>query len=594
MRILMLACLLLLPGLAQAEKRLGLVIGNNDYASVPALEKAEADAEAIAATLDDLGFETTLALNTTRREMNRAISIFTGKIEPGDTAMVFYAGHGVQIAGENYLLPTDIEAGTTVGEDFVKSESVALSDLVQRVKSAGARTTLMFIDACRDNPFEIATGRSIGGTRGLALVAPPEGTFMVFSAGAGQQALDRLAGQDDDPNSVFTRLLLPKLQQSSLELRQLVSELRREVRDLALTQNHPQFPAYYDELLGDFFFSGSRSLRVVAPPQALQVERAPEPEVAPQPDVTRAEPEVAPEPEVTEVEPEAAPVVEDRIKDDFDLVRSVDTAEAYAAFIARYEGRDDLVITLAKSALERLEKEAKAEAEAAKAEARVASRSTPNVAEEAEAKAAEEAPAGETEVAAAEPDPVPSTLPPRPDPAAARREVIRETQRRLAALGCRPGGADGVIGPQTRRAFTTFVEQSGSSLTTNSLGTKRALNELNRSNTRCRIAAAKPKPPQATSLAGQWRFRAQCPLYVNSNGTYAITWTGPNTYSVVIKDNLGQTAWGQFTESNGWVNGANAWSTGARTTYRGRLSADRRSISGSTSVGCNYQAWKVN
>ena len=324
LRVVSLALVLIALALpAAAAQRLALVIGNDGYDEVPALLKAVSDAEAVSGTLDDQGFEVITVLDAPRREMNRRISEFTGRLQPGDTALVFFAGHGVEIDGENYLLPTDIVAPTSGDRDFIKGESIALSRLLDRVRATGARTTIAIIDACRDNPFEASTGRSIGGTRGLGRIAAPEGTFVMFSAGAGQLALDRLSDADTDANSVFTRALLPRLRQPGLELRDLVSDLRVEVRDLARTQNHAQFPAYYDELLGSFYFNPARS----APEEAVPEAPAPTPAPAPQ----------------------------SSIRADFELARGLGTVAAYEAFLARYADQsDDFTVLLAQSLLDEL------------------------------------------------------------------------------------------------------------------------------------------------------------------------------------------------------------------------------------------------
>ncbi|MBT8474227.1 MAG: caspase family protein, partial [Alphaproteobacteria bacterium] len=324
LRVVSLALVLIALALpAAAAQRLALVIGNDGYDEVPALLKAVSDAEAVSGTLDDQGFEVITVLDAPRREMNRRISEFTGRLQPGDTALVFFAGHGVEIDGENYLLPTDIVAPTSGDRDFIKGESIALSRLLDRVRATGARTTIAIIDACRDNPFEASTGRSIGGTRGLGRIAAPEGTFVMFSAGAGQLALDRLSDADTDANSVFTRALLPRLRQPGLELRDLVSDLRVEVRDLARTQNHAQFPAYYDELLGSFYFNPASS----APEEAVAEAPAPTPAPAPQ----------------------------SSIRADFELARGLGTVAAYEAFLARYADQsDDFTVLLAQSLLDEL------------------------------------------------------------------------------------------------------------------------------------------------------------------------------------------------------------------------------------------------
>ncbi|MEX0305120.1 MAG: caspase family protein [Leisingera sp.] len=255
MRFLSVFFFCLLPLSAAAQNRLALVIGNDSYADVPALAKAQADAKAIGAKLNELGFTLVEALDQDRRGLNRKISEFTAQLAPGDTAFVFFAGHGIEIDGENYLLPTDISVPGAGGSDFVKSESIALSSLLDRIRKTGARSAIAIIDACRNNPFQLTEGRSIGTARGLGRINAPQGTFVIFSAGAGQLALDRLNENDTAENSVFTRALLPRLSEPGLELRSLVSDLRLEVRNLALTVQHNQFPAYYDELLGEFYFT---------------------------------------------------------------------------------------------------------------------------------------------------------------------------------------------------------------------------------------------------------------------------------------------------------------------------------------------------
>jgi len=112
----------------------------------------------------------------------------------------------------------------------------------------------LIIDACRDNPFPRKDTRTVGGARGLTRADPPQGTFVVYSAGAGQTALDRLSDADPDPNSVFTHALLPRLKKPGKSLNEMVQEVRSEVRRTAQTIRYDQFPAIYDQFEGDFFF----------------------------------------------------------------------------------------------------------------------------------------------------------------------------------------------------------------------------------------------------------------------------------------------------------------------------------------------------
>ena len=218
---------------ALAEQRVALVIGNDSYSNVPVLQKAAADASTMAASLSKLGFDVATGVNVSRTETNRKLQDFLNHIEPGDVALFYFAGHGVEIAGSNYLLPIDIPEATPGNEEFLKSEAISLNAVLDGLRERKARVTILVIDACRDNPFAIKTGRSVGGARGLALVVPPQGTFIMYSAGAGEAALDRLTDADPEPNSVFTRTFVPLLAQGGLNLPELARETRRRVHELA-------------------------------------------------------------------------------------------------------------------------------------------------------------------------------------------------------------------------------------------------------------------------------------------------------------------------------------------------------------------------
>jgi uncharacterized caspase-like protein len=240
---------------ARAEKRLAFVAGNDSYQHITALKKARNDAEALGKTLESLGFSVTRVLDQPRREFNRAFSAFLASVGKGDTAMFFYAGHGVEIDGKNYLLPTDIPNGAGQDKSFVESEALAVDDLLSKLKAREALLNLVILDACRNDPFVNSAARSIGSGRGLARISAPQGTFVMYSADVGEAALDRLGDSDDHPNSVFTRTLLPLMTEPGRDLVDTAREVRRRVRDLALTVRHQQTPAYYDAVLGDFFFT---------------------------------------------------------------------------------------------------------------------------------------------------------------------------------------------------------------------------------------------------------------------------------------------------------------------------------------------------
>lgn len=233
---------------ASAERRVALVIGIDHYQEVPNLEKAVGDARAMAAKLTDLGFEVTQVLDPDRRALNRAIADFGASLGEGDTAFVHYSGHGVEIDRENYLLPADIPAPASGRRDFVKAEAISMSALIDRIAGSGADTRVFVVDACRDNPFAQAGVRSVGNTRGLARVDATEGTFILYSAGYGQLALDRLGPDDNEATSVYTRTLLKHLGTPGRAIDDVAQDVRREVEELARRIGHNQRPAYYDEL----------------------------------------------------------------------------------------------------------------------------------------------------------------------------------------------------------------------------------------------------------------------------------------------------------------------------------------------------------
>ncbi|HYM71542.1 MAG TPA: caspase family protein, partial [Stellaceae bacterium] len=237
---------------AAAEKRLALVIGNDLYQQVPALSKAVTDANAIASGLRKLDFTVTVAENQSRAAMSQALLAFDSSVTSGDTVFFFFAGHGFEIRGTNYLLPTDVPAALEGQEELVRDASFAVDRIIDRLQARGARTLVMVLDACRNNPFARPGTRAVGGEGGLAAITPPEGVFILFSAGAKQTALDATSANDPDPNSVFTRNFVRELAQPNLTLVQLAKRTQAEVRGLASSVRHDQTPAYYDEIVGDF------------------------------------------------------------------------------------------------------------------------------------------------------------------------------------------------------------------------------------------------------------------------------------------------------------------------------------------------------
>src|SRR5689334_19192468 len=243
---------------AYAAKRVALVIGNNDYKYVPKLQKAVNDARTMGDTLKQLGFTVMVAENQTRQAFSQTLLAFDKAIEPGDTAFFFYAGHGFEIAGQNYLLPTDVPAATEGQEELVRDASILADRIVERLQNKKARTSILVFDACRNNPFERKGTRAVAGGGGLApMTQLPEGVFSVFSAGPRQTALDRLSNDDTNPNSVFTRTFAKELLKPGENLVQVAQRTRRAVSEMADTVKHRQVPVYFDQMVDDVFLSGT-------------------------------------------------------------------------------------------------------------------------------------------------------------------------------------------------------------------------------------------------------------------------------------------------------------------------------------------------
>ena len=261
---------------AHAEKRVALVVGNNDYRYVPKLQKAVNDARTMGDTLKQLGFSVMVAENQNRQAFSETLLAFDKAVGPGDTAFFFYAGHGFEIAGQNFLLPTDVPAATEGQEELVRDASVLADRVVERLQNKKVRTAILVFDACRNNPFERTGTRAVAGGGGLApMTQLPEGVFSVFSAGPRQTALDRLSNDDANPNSVFTRTFAKELLQPGENLVQVAQRTRRLVSEMAETVKHKRIPVYFDQMVDDVFLNGVAKAQAEAaksvepPPQKL-------------------------------------------------------------------------------------------------------------------------------------------------------------------------------------------------------------------------------------------------------------------------------------------------------------------------------------
>ena len=233
--------------------RKALLIGNDSYKYAEPLKNAREDARAMAAELKGFGYEVTLRIDQSQKEMQATLRDFRENIKEGDEVLFYFSGHAVEIDGKNYLTPID-----TIGmsQNQLADDSIDLkTTILDPFSRKKVKLTLALIDACRDNPFlKSSSTRSAMGSRGLAPTTPATGQLIVYSAGSGQTALDRLGANDNSKNGVFTRVFLQEMRKVDLPIDRVIKNVRTEVVRLARTIGHDQVPAIYDEVVGDFYF----------------------------------------------------------------------------------------------------------------------------------------------------------------------------------------------------------------------------------------------------------------------------------------------------------------------------------------------------
>jgi len=282
-RLLLLIALAALAGqAAAAADRIALVIGMSDYRSIPKLRNTVNDARLVSETLAGIGFEVTTLIDKGRDEVMATLGEFAFRAEAADLALIYFAGHGVEVQGENFLIPIDAEVRSNRD---IQTQSLSLDDFLAAVDRA-RKMRIVILDSCRNNPFpdfidltsaEAASGIKVDGrgAGGLAAPSPDRGTLVAFAARAGQVALD-----GEGENSPFARALHEKLAQPGVE----IGIMFRQVRDAVLAETgNLQEPNTYGALPGvPFYLAGSPEER-----EALAV-----------PDLTAAWSRIKPEQEV--------------------------------------------------------------------------------------------------------------------------------------------------------------------------------------------------------------------------------------------------------------------------------------------------------
>jgi uncharacterized caspase-like protein len=441
---------------ALADKRVALVLGNSAYQNVPPLTNPVNDAALIADTFKKAGFDLVeLKQNLSAQETRRVLRDFADKSNDADIAVIYYAGHGIEVDGSNYLIPVDAKLER---DNDVYDEAFSLDRILVTVEPA-KRLRLVILDACRDNPFAqkmkktLAT-RAIG--RGLAKVEPASpNTLIAYSAKAGSTAQDGASN-----NSPFTTALANHLTTPGLDIRRAFGFVRD---DVLKTTNNRQEPYVYGSLGGDDVpLVANRS---VAPP------------------------------------PAAAPDAQADIRRDYELALQVGNKGAFEAFLAQHS--DGFYASLAKLQLDKItadqahaaavEKSRQAEQERDRLAAAGAQKEA-QVKAEADAKAAEQArietekakqvaqqQAADAEhkrveaaaVPANPPAPAPVPASPAPEknvtvaslnPAPSQTDITKSVQSELRRVGCYSGNADGDWDSSSQRSLSQFNRSAGTKL----------------------------------------------------------------------------------------------------------------------------------
>ena len=231
-------------------KRVALVIGNSDYAHATKLENPKNDAADIGAALQALGFQVVQGVDLDKAAMDRTIRDFAMALAGAKVGLFFYAGHGLQVSGQNYLVPVDAKLSTASGLDF---ETVRL-DLVHRTMERETSTNIIFLDACRDNPLSRNLARAMGTRsvsvgKGLAVVESGEGTLISFSTQPGNVALDGTGG---GRNSPYATALVKHISAPGEDLPSILINVRNDVMQ---STERRQVPWEHSAMTARFFFS---------------------------------------------------------------------------------------------------------------------------------------------------------------------------------------------------------------------------------------------------------------------------------------------------------------------------------------------------
>lgn len=387
-----------------SERRVALVIGNSAYQFTPHLPNPTNDAEAMAAALQRLGFEVSKGIDLDRAETELIIREFTKKLPGADVALLFYAGHGMQVARQNYLIPVDAQLADETDLHFEATDLNLVLNLMEREP----RVNLVFLDACRDNPLSQKLARSMGSTRstaigrGLALVNAQDGSFIAFATQPDNVALD-----GDGNHSPFTAALLNHIETPGLSLSDMMIRVRNDVKT---TTNGQQVPKEESSLTSSFYFQPAASVADA---------------------IASVEPSAAP---TSTVATPAAPAVDKEVVF-WNSIKDSSSPGQFEAYLAQFP--DGTFAPLARVRLEEL-KAKPADQGFAKSD-QLAALTPPEAAEPA-------------------PEQIERSI-------GLTRQGRSRVQLALTLLGYSTGGTDGVLGPKSRAAVSAWQTDQGETAT---------------------------------------------------------------------------------------------------------------------------------
>ena len=423
---------------AHAEKRVALVIGNSAYENAGKLANPANDAADMAAALKELGFIVITGSDLDNRGMRDKVREFSAELRGADTAMLFYAGHAMQLNGENYLAPVDTRIEFESDLDF---ETIPLK-FIQAQMEREAKTILLFLDACRDNPLTRSmkvASRSQGASRGLAEEKlASSGILIAFSTNPGNVALD-----GKGRNSPFTTALLDNIKRPGVEISTLMTDVRVQV---VKDTGGQQTPWINSALLGRFFFNPEKAKVAEVASLEAASEQAP---------ASSANNDAKPSTSAVGVDMARIAALA------YDAVKESTSIAELEAFMTVYG--DTFYGKLAKIRIDRLradqekaEQVETAKAEPAKAEEKPAGENVASAEQEPAAETPKETQVASLEQPAAKDGSRHIEAKPEMDP----REMKLGIQKELDRLGCNPGRPDGLWGRRSQGALDSFARSA--------------------------------------------------------------------------------------------------------------------------------------